>query len=152
MRQLLRPRGFSLIELMITIVVAGILAAIAYPLYTGYTQRARRADAVKLLTVISQAQERYRSNRGTYAATLDDLGIQSASVITPNYDISIAGVGTPPDLTIGYVLTAAVKEGSAQQRDTDCARMVLTMEGAQLQQSALDSQGNVQSRVPCWAR
>ncbi|PZP30475.1 MAG: pilus assembly protein [Roseateles depolymerans] len=144
-------RGFTLIELMVAVVVAGILAAIAYPVYNGYVQRSRRADAVKLLTAVSQAQERYRSNHGNYADSMDVLGID-ASLITPNYDVAIAGVDTPPNLVIGYVLTASTKSGSPQARDTDCAQMVLTMRVAQLTPTALDAQGNPQTQVPCWPR
>jgi prepilin-type N-terminal cleavage/methylation domain-containing protein len=39
-------RGFTLLELMVTIAVVGILTAIAYPLYSRYQERARASDVV----------------------------------------------------------------------------------------------------------
>ena len=65
--------GFTLIEVMIVVVIVGILAAVAYPAYTSHVQRSRRADAVKLLTAVSQAPERYRSNRNSIAATAQTI-------------------------------------------------------------------------------
>ncbi len=64
MRDSKRIRGFSLVELMVTITIIGLLAAIAIPQYGKYTSGTRRADAMTALSAASAAFERYRSNNG----------------------------------------------------------------------------------------
>ena len=49
-----RPRGFTLIELMITVAVVAILAAIAFPSYATYVKKSRRGDAEATLMDIAQ--------------------------------------------------------------------------------------------------
>ncbi len=58
--------GLTLIELLIVVVIVGILAAVAIPVYTGYTQRARRADAKTALEQLRAAQEVFRAENGAY--------------------------------------------------------------------------------------
>lgn len=70
--------GLTLIELLIVIVIVGILAAIAIPSYTGYMQRARRADAKTALEHVRAAQEMWRAERGSYCI---DGGGNTAEVI-----------------------------------------------------------------------
>lgn len=52
-------QGFTLIELVIGLAVAAILAAVAYPSYQSVVSKARRADAMLVLTEATQFMERY---------------------------------------------------------------------------------------------
>jgi type IV pilus assembly protein PilE len=66
-------KGITLIELLVVIVIVGILAAIAIPVYTNYMQRARRADAKTALEQLRAAEEMYRAERGSYSTDLVQL-------------------------------------------------------------------------------
>jgi type IV pilus assembly protein PilE len=72
-------RGFTLLELMITVGIVAILAAIAYPSYSNFAYRTRRADGRELLMRIAAAQERFYTNRNTYATTIGALNVGGAS-------------------------------------------------------------------------
>jgi type IV pilus assembly protein PilE len=60
-------RGFSLIELMIVIAIVGILAAVAIPSYQDSIKKGKRAEGRTALTEMLQQQERYATQKGTYA-------------------------------------------------------------------------------------
>lgn len=80
MRQLNKDRGFSLIELMIVVAVAGILAAIAYPSYLDSVQKSRRADAKASLMAAVQRMEAYYARNGSYTgATMANTNISPTS-------------------------------------------------------------------------
>ena len=63
---MLRPRGFSLIETMIALVVVSVLAGLAYPSFLQLLRKARRGDAIMALLDLQQAQERWRANAPSY--------------------------------------------------------------------------------------
>jgi type IV pilus assembly protein PilE len=65
-------KGMTLIELLAVVLIIGILAAIAIPVYTNYLVRARRADAKTVLEQVRAAQEMWRAERGTYAVDAGD--------------------------------------------------------------------------------
>jgi type IV pilus assembly protein PilE len=93
-----RRAGFTLIELMITIAIVAILAAIAVPMFGEQMAKGRRSEAMSGLTDLQLREERWRSNHGSYA-TFDELtGSAAASTAfnaaQDNYDFSVTDAGT----------------------------------------------------------
>ena len=60
-----RARGFTLIETMVTVAIAGVLSSVAYPSLEGQVLRARRTDALVALMQAQLAQERFRANNAS---------------------------------------------------------------------------------------
>lgn len=58
--------GFTLVELMIVVAIIGILASVAYPSYTEYIARGRRAEAQKALLEASQFMQRWYAAHNSF--------------------------------------------------------------------------------------
>ena len=112
-------RGFTLVELLVVMVVVAILAAVAVPSYRDQVRKGRRAEAHEALMKVQTAQERWRSNNVSYAATVAALG-QPATSASGNYAISLAAAsGT------GYTATATAQ--SKQAGDTACGAITVVV-------------------------
>jgi prepilin-type N-terminal cleavage/methylation domain-containing protein len=62
--------GFTLVELMIVMVIIGILATIAVPMFIGQRTRAMQKEALTNLEALRLLQEQYYAEKGEYAASL----------------------------------------------------------------------------------
>ena len=93
MKNLLKNKsGFTMVELMIVVIIVGILAAVAIPLYTTNVKRAIRTEAEATLGAIRSAERIYKSENNTYtlatagyAITGDVNTILGVAVIDPHY-------------------------------------------------------------------
>lgn len=130
-----RLSGFTLIELMITVVIVGILAAIAYPSYRNYMIQARRSDAHVALAKAAALQEKFYSDCGWYAANLtgaracatDTTGILNFPTTSDDghYTIGAPAAGTiagpcsgaSAAFTCGFTMTATPVVGKSQDGD-----------------------------------
>ncbi|MBE2249044.1 MAG: prepilin-type N-terminal cleavage/methylation domain-containing protein [Myxococcus sp.] len=76
MRTRNRRRGFSLIDVMLTIALVGLLASIAVGELNSRTMVARRTEAVVGLTLLWKAQQEHLASHGRYAGDFSELAFQ----------------------------------------------------------------------------
>lgn len=103
--------GFTLIELMVTVAVIGILAGIAYPSYQNYVIRAQRSAAQQLMLNIASREEQFLLDSRQYTQTLsggifntppEGWTCTAATCGNARYNVSVAAdnAATPPTFVI----------------------------------------------------
>ena len=125
-----RPKGFTLLELMIVVVIIAILTTLAVYNYGRYGYRSRRSDAQDFLHQIASAEERYYSNHNVYTTTLADIGITSN--VSPRNYYTVTAANGPTGDTSSYLLTATPQTGQPQAGDIWCSTLSLDSRGAKV--------------------
>ena len=100
-----RSAGFTLIELMITVLIVAILAAIAIPSYRNYVIRGQLVDATNGLSSLRANMERFFQDNRTYVTTGTFVSPCTVAGLTQgSFALSCTGAGAPTATT--YTLTA----------------------------------------------
>jgi type IV pilus assembly protein PilE len=144
--------GFTLLELMIVVAIVGILAAVAFTVYSAQVQKARRTDARTAVLDLAGREERFFSVANNYSQTPTDVGyggVFPQSVGSGYYLLNVT-VPDPAFVAAGgvgpsYVITATAI--NQQIADSSCASFSINQLG---KQTSLDS-GGADSTATCWS-
>lgn len=98
-----KARGFTLIEVIVTVAIIGILMAIAIPSYQEHLKKGRRADAQAFLSDVANKQQAYLLDARAYAADLATLNVTAPTSVTNFYAVTVATGAIPPSFTITAV-------------------------------------------------
>ena len=100
------PKGFTLIEVMITVAIVAILAAVALPSYSAYIMRGHLAEAASgLAGVRAQMERHYQDNRSynTVGAFTTPCATAAATRTFGNFVVSCVGTPTATAFTLQAV-------------------------------------------------
>jgi type IV pilus assembly protein PilE len=92
--------GFTLIELMITVAVVSILAAVAYPSYQEHLRKSRRAEAQAFMMTLASRQQQFMVDTRSYAATVAAAGVPVPSNVEKGYTTALVVAGNTFTLTL----------------------------------------------------
>jgi type IV pilus assembly protein PilE len=132
----MKQQGFTLIELMITVVIMGIVASIAYPSYQNNVMQSRRADAKGALLDLANFMERHATEVGCYTepggdgqcGTGDDSLPILPYITTPKTGTAYYDLVAFPVTATSFTLAANPIVGLSQENDT-CGSLTLTNTG-----------------------
>lgn len=129
-----RSGGFTLMELMITVVIIAILAAIAWPIYTKYITKTRRVAAQGCMSEYANYMERYYTTNLRYdkdtAGTANTIALANLSCagnsqtgLFYTYDLPAAS------LSVSTFAVTAAPQGMQASNDTKCGTLKLDQKG-----------------------
>lgn len=120
-------RGFTMIEMLVALSLAGVLSSVAVPTFQGQLQKARRADVLVSMMQVQLGESRWRANGSSYG-TLAQIGVRPMSA-SGHYTLALRASDDD-----GYEVLATAT--GAQAADTPCRNMLLRVVGANIVQAS----------------
>lgn len=115
-----KKEGFSLVELMVTVAIIGVLSAIAVPNFKKYQARAKTSEAKSNLAALYTAETSFFGDNSTYASCFDYMGVDLRGQSNNRYYAIGFAADAIGNLTIGAqtcvpitVMPAGKKVGAA---------------------------------------
>jgi type IV pilus assembly protein PilE len=121
-RRLPGARGFTLIEVMITVAIVGILTAVALPSYLEHVRKGRRAEAQAYLQTVATRQQQFLVDTRGFV-DLATLGVAQPAAVARYYTVTLARVAGPPPT---FSVTAVPNADQAAER---CGTLVINQAG-----------------------
>lgn len=146
--------GFTLVELMISLVIVAIISAIAYPSYRENIRRSNRAEVRALMLENAQFMERFFTENNSYLQT---SGAVPAPPVLPNLVSPRGATGTKVNYNIAFsavpartATTYAIEAVPANTMATDaCATYTYNQLG---QKGSLGTLGAGMTTESCWSK
>jgi len=109
-------KGFTLVELLVTVTIIAILASIALPAYQSQVAKSRRADAQQFMTQMDGRQKQILIEQRAYATAPNALNVSSQgftctstqcsnTYYTITFNPAVDNTATPPSYTICAIPT-----------------------------------------------
>jgi type IV pilus assembly protein PilE len=117
-------RGFTLIELMITVAIVAVISAVALPSYLEHVRRSTRTEVQSYLQAVVTRQNQFLVDSRSFTTDLAVLAVPLSTSGQAAYDFEVTLVAGPPR---GFVLKATPK---GRQMGEPCGVMTITQTGA----------------------
>ncbi len=133
----IRPQGgFTLIELMVVVVIAAILASVAVPSYENFIARSKRSQAKSMLLQVADKQEQFFLDNKRYAATMTELGYAANPFYIDGSSTQQASASADSIYRLEFSVTtnttysaAAAPLGAQASNDSKCGTLSLDNTG-----------------------